>query len=347
MQELCKQKLNNRKIIVIVCLGILAVSTVLLLILPTLHASLAGNVLASAMESIELIFHTRMSAEATNILINSRLWNDTTLIGYLIHNLMIVTKSIAAALFMVRIMIEVVQEFSNGEFGLDPFLKLLVRMAITMTLILEIDTAIVVVQQLMYNPDTHQGVLIEVQNSIGLDAMHERFMESLTQIQNMQSSGGSFLEAIGYIFSIPRILIDTLVVKLFNLIISGLILIIVKISCYTLVIEFTIRRVFMPVAVVSLMEDGMRGPGMKFIKRTVGLFIRMMITIISFGVADVMMYQVMENVVNNYLSGTDTSLYSLTMDLFMDSIKTSTVFLIAASSFARKGGNLADEIIGV
>lgn len=54
----------------------------------------------------------------------------------------------------------------------------------------------------------------------------------------------------------------------------------IKIISYTILLELTTRKLFMPVGVVWLVMDGLRGPGLRFIKKYVAIYIRIIIIIV-------------------------------------------------------------------
>lgn len=54
----------------------------------------------------------------------------------------------------------------------------------------------------------------------------------------------------------------------------------IKIISYTILLELTTRKLFMPIGVAWLVMDGLRGPGLRFIKKYAAIYIRIIIIII-------------------------------------------------------------------
>ena len=54
----------------------------------------------------------------------------------------------------------------------------------------------------------------------------------------------------------------------------------IKIISYTILLELATRKLFMPVGIIWLVTDGLRGPGLRFIKKYVAIYIRIIIIIV-------------------------------------------------------------------
>lgn len=139
-------------------------------------------------------------------------------------------------------------------------------------------------------------------------------------VENVSGSIGSIgasVEQLEYIMGImPSIIIQVL--TLF-----------VKIVSYAMFFELVLRRAFIPFAIVGILSDGLRNPGVRFFKKIAGMFLRMSIILISLAA-----------VWGIFLSTVSTKDVEITL---IDSIG----IMMAANVFITKGIKFTDSLLGM
>lgn len=61
----------------------------------------------------------------------------------------------------------------------------------------------------------------------------------------------------------------------------------IKAMSYTIFLELAIRKAFMPIAMVSILDSGVRSPGVRYLKKYFGVYLRMAIVLVSVGFCNV------------------------------------------------------------
>lgn len=107
-------------------------------------------------------------------------------------------------------------------------------------------------------------------------------------------------------------------------------------TTFSILLELGVRRIFAPCIVVSLFDDGMRGPGMRYLKKYVATFIKIGVCLIVCALGSVLLEIAMENVAQP--SGLNECLKYI---LFVVTINFTVL------GFMNKGGEFANDIMGV
>ena len=309
---------------------------------PVAHASTKDE-LIETMQSVLEGYPVHMTDTVKNILLDNVLLKDFEITDILLT----VFTSVAASLFIVFVLIEVVREAAKGEANLDFFLRLFVKIAITLLLLTNLPEIMTAIHDLFsWIIETVSDALDKFSNENAAasaqniwELLENKFKLSGASSEDMSTMLSSALNKSSYMTIVVQLILYNVVVRLISLIIQAL----VYITSYSLLIELLLRRIFMPVAILNTMEGGVRSPGIRFLKKFAAMYIRILIYIAAFAFADYISATAITEVVENMVI---MDMSSLTSAAFK-SICVSSIFLIAASAFARKGAKLADEILGI
>lgn len=236
-----------------------------------------------------------------------------------------ITKAVASGLLLVNTLISIIQGAEKGEGNLDFFYRVLIKLVLAFFVIIYLNDIIDAIQKLGY-------YMVQIMNDTCIEALgyfSESEMDEL--LSDFQTMG--FADETSF-WQWQSNMLE--VMSLYNPILSLLKLSIKTVS-YSFFIELALRKAFMPIAMVMIIEEGPRSPGVRYLKKFFAVYLKMMFCILSV-----------------------TASYALTMatvnakgDGFVDYISTGATFIYdsfatkgAALVFIRQGSMLADEILG-
>ena len=167
---------------------------------------------------------------------------------------MTICKGLAAA-FAVALMVGKIEEsLARGKGDSDSLGEGVIALCICMLFVLHVDDLIDLVNKI------GQFILASMATNISSDIDPNK--------TTAYKKANDTMEAIGLAFKIflPYILakIETIAVKM---------------VAFSLIIELGIRRIFFPLAIVDIYGEGMRSPGMRYIKKYLACWLRMAICI--------------------------------------------------------------------
>lgn len=199
----------------------------------------------------------------------------------------------------------VIKEFSMGDATMSMWLKVLIKIAIGIFLIVSVK---------------------EILN--GIDTIGQWIIDSIAQAPfasgpgevNIGSLGGSMLIAVFSLFLIAYI----------------------KICSYALMIEIGIRRIFAPLAVGSIITNGIRSAGMRYLRKYLAVYLKMGIMVVTLLIGGVLTKAIIggQTVGEYMLDGMTPGI----LGNFSGNIITVLAILCSCTTFIGKGAKLADEI---
>ena len=257
-------------------------------------------------------------------------------------------RGIAAGLFTIKIFTEIIQAASEDRVNLDFVLKMGCKIGIVFVIIGNIDTLLTAIH-------TYFSWAIDSVSDAATKTLAEQSSGLAGYLTNLLTEN-NLVSGIGFI----RIFIAILWTRLLGMILFPIIMLLVKIGAYALMIELGLRRVLMPIALLGFLDIGPRSAGMRFIKKYVAVYFKMMIYILAFALSDSLgashflsQYAPMNGDKVDFDNGTSTywDEHAQTLDGFMDSVFGAcgleyAALSIAAFIFARKGDSLAEEVVG-
>lgn len=168
-----------------------------------------------------------------------------------------VLAGFAAAIAVLFIYINVIQEVIHGQDKVESFIRGLIK-------------GIIVVILVLFLP----RILTELENlGNGLyDALTGAMSETLTDDPDIGFKASVFSEKKGLGGFLARV-----VGTFFPWMLAELSIIVAQVLAYSILIELTIRKMFSPLAVANISIEGFRGPGLRWFKRYIALYIRMII----------------------------------------------------------------------
>ena len=294
-------------------MALILVSAFVFVLLPTANAGFM-DWLTEAMEDILAFFvggiHAQLVAEI--LLDNAAAITSLSVV----NDVFIAMKVIGMALLTVYTLIEILNEAKNGTVHLDLLFKTAVKYVIGATLILfslelvqAIEQGMLAITRLAADSFEDMGVAIYEEGVFGVSSF-------------------------GFILNL--VLLTLLRVALLP--ISWLIEVIIMVQAYSILIEVTLRKVFVPVAVASVVQSGERSPGVRYLKKFAAMYIRMAVMIGAFYLAGYM---------PNILIIANEGRVLSDIGQLLENMIGFIVFDLAAILFTSKAGKLADEIMGV
>lgn len=296
------------------------------------NSSLNGVARDQHRELVETVYSNGQIREVSDILLgtNSGFYDamvgSDTSIGNVVLGL---TKGFAAALLMLYTYISIVRSYERGEANLDMFYRVLLKLVLSFFVIAYLNDILEAIQDLGY-------YLVQIINNASIDALgsvDETTLEKIydDSLWNSLSFGAggesSYWEAQSNVLEMQ---------SLYNPILSLLNLAIKTVS-YSFFIELALRKAFMPIAMVMIMEDGPRSPGIRYLKKYFAIYLKMMFCILAVTAS----YALTMTTVNAMGDGF-TEYVSTGFSFLYDSFATKAAALV----FIRQGSMLADEILG-
>lgn len=322
--------LAKRKRMVLFAVGMIILAAALCLLLPRVSASLIDEEARAITAGLHTLEFSMWDKVAEILLPHAEFLNNPLVLG-----VSITMTSIAASLFVVTIFISVINEASKGEATLDFFLRIFIRIAITLMILMNINELLNAIQMGM------TWMIEQIHTMVGnvMPLNRQAEAEALTEYFTRVSEN---YHAEQYHYSYYHLAINIAFANFFSFLVKGVIWIVVKIGAYSLLIEFVLRKTFMPIAFLGFMEEGMRSPGLRYLKRYIGMYFRIMIYLVAFAIADYMSASEITTMVFEVTTETESPTSS-----FFGYCLSTIIFACAASSFSRKGAKLVDEILGV
>ena len=202
----------------------------------------------------------------------------------------------------------VIKEFSMGDASMSMWLKVLIKIAIGIFLIVSVSKILSSIDAI--------GVWIidEISNA--------PFAESAdTGSVALGDLGGSLLIAVFSMFLIAYI----------------------KICSYALMLEIGLRRVFAPIAVGSIVTHGARSAGVKFFRKYLAVYMKMAIMIMTMLLGGILVKSILES--QSFLEVLADSQTPGLLGVFSNQIITVIAILCSCTTFIGKGAKLADELV--
>ncbi len=131
----------------------------------------------------------------------------------------------------------------------------------------------------------------------------------------------------------------------FDALLSGISQILAKFLVYQVLIEVGIRRIFCPLAVAEIYGEGLRSPGVRYIKKFVACFIKLIIAIASGWVAASVASSIVQGVLNMDFTSAGNPFQKIAH--IEGSIMQLHAINFCIIGMIFKGGQLADEIVGI
>lgn len=174
-----------------------------------------------------------------------------------------VLKGVGMGIVLVIIYMEIIQAVQRGQDCMDMWLKLFIKIAVSVLVIVYIDDILSAIDQL----GTYIGTLIQeaIANPDDTDAItRDQLIEAICG-----DSSPGLIKTLGGIFQLflPWVM-------------QKLVVLAAKIASYSILIEIAIRRAFVPIAVAEIAGEGMRSPGIRYLKRYLALYIRIAIMVV-------------------------------------------------------------------
>jgi hypothetical protein len=310
--------LNTRKRLVLLS-GFLVISAFILLIAPAVFADSADKI-------VEALEDTSRWLQSSTEMIKDTFFDNSFFktMSYSVAVVMMnVIATFAASLFVVYVIIYVIRESLQGEIRLDSFLNLFVKMGFTLFLISNCNTITNAIHKFMGDVATY--ISGAIQNATYVQ---------VTQIA-LNVSGDDTVSYSTYFkyFALARVLLLLMIL---------IMLLVVKVTSYALLMELCIRKMFMPLAVLSVMEPSRNGmtAGGRYIKKYIATYVNMMIYIIAFAFGDMIANVTLGTMVStNTIMGLVWAVIGYVIEWL--------IIEIAALNFANESALLSEEIVGI
>ena len=230
---------------------------------------------------------------------------------------------IAGGIMAVNLLIEVIHESERGEFNGDSVIRIVTKMTVAMVCILYADEFVRAIQEI-------GKILVEtISAQAGKAELLYKNSASIEWINNMKAAADE-TAGMGTWSATPAIIETTgfasPILKLMTLAI--------KTVSYALFIEIAIRKAFVPIAMVGIVNDGPRSPGIRYLQKYFCVYLKMAIVIVALSVANIIVYTTQMT----YGSG-----FSSIMTSLYDAWKVKAAALI----FIKNGSSMAEEIMGI
>ena len=295
IRVMSKKEIINAGII----LSVFSVIYILFLI-PTAHA-------ASIKDSVNEMVDFITTGASQNIY---KLFSDTYTHEALTFgtDFMKVCKGLAAAFALALMVGKIEESLARGKGDTDSLTEGVIALCICMLFVINVDK------------------VIELGNKFG-----QFILEVMATKVNSEDVGaganqayqkaGDTMEAIGLAF---KIFLPYLLAKIET--------IVVKMVAFSIIIELGIRRIFFPLAIVDIYGEGMRSPGMRYIKKYLACWLRMAICI-AVAYLGTRMITTADPDENTVLSAADTFINNI-------AIGYTTIAIML------KGSDIANDIVG-
>lgn len=164
----------------------------------------------------------------------------------------------------------------------------------------------------------------------------------------------SFLDSIfstdvtiegGTIFTYLLMFISFLLAKLLSLLFGLLLFVIIKLTSYVVILEIAVRKVFFPLAIADVAVEGIRSIGIRYLKRFVAVYLRIIIMAASFYFSSALAVEDLKEVLTSQFSeGSVSVLFSA--GFMFQVYGTAALYDFIALRFTRRTDELAREALG-
>lgn len=317
---MCSNQVNiNTKKHIVLLSGILIIFTLICLVISTVSADSADKI-------VEALEDTSRWLQSSTQMIKGTFFDNSFFktMSYSVAVVMMnVISAFAASLFVVYIIIYLIRESLQGEIRLDSFLNLFVKMGAALFLISNCNAITNTIHKFMGDMATYISGII--QNATYIE---------VTQIA-LNISGDNTVSYSTYFkyFAVARVMLLLMIL---------IMLLVVKITSYALLMELCIRKMFMPLAVLNVMEPSRNGmtAGGRYIKKYISTYINMLIYVIAFAFGDMLANITLGTVAStNTVAGLVWAVIGYVIEWL--------IIEIAALNFANESALLSEEIVGV
>lgn len=324
-----KKQINSRTIVSI-ALIIIVFSFILFVFLPSVNASIfdIGTWIRDA--CIDILNTIRKSHGQTVVdilkspMLSSITKGDSTA-DNILNGFLISMKGIGVMFVLVYSLMAILSEQRSTQLSRDKALTIILRVGIAITFILFSDRIL----------NAIQGFMASVNTLIFNNISHEILTDTENKIQEWINSmqGQSFdMSAYANAFFV------LIIIRVILWPVSWILDLIIKIMSYSIIIEIAVRKVFIPLALADISHYGMRSGGVRYLKKTAAVYIRLMLWAVAFFVVGELAYQVIADMISE---GTGT------LSTFLSGLGTVVMYDIAAFTFLKKSSELAEEAMGV
>lgn len=332
--EYCVQNSNFiRKRIVLVAIALIVISAIAFIIMPAISFAYQYEEFAKAMEDV---FDPNMFGNYIQESANTMFGNymDMSSEHGAAYQGLIVTTSLAASLFAIYLVITIIREALNGKANFDMFTKLFVKMLITFFILINLNPLTGAIHKVM---SYFIKEMINALNAATAEQTMNILSANSSEVQNALNEGNSFNQftvtflAIAFarfLLGLPKFIVHVMIL----------------LDSYALVIELFLRKIFMPLATLSFLDDGTSRAGVRYIKRYAGVYMKMLIYIAGLVVAELIASAGMVNATLDLQGGAQVFDVIYVVGGYLLSY---TALIFAAIIFARKSETLCDEVLGV
>lgn len=301
--------LENRKRLVLLAVCLIALTAIVFLILPgiTFAASAAGR--GMDWEQRTQDFMDIASADRAEAMLGLN-QEFSQAMNMITQTIQIALEGVTIAFVTAMTIYAVVKELAQGSGRLDMWVKALIKLILGIAVVM------------------YTGTIMDWIETFG------RFLvEEIAQAVNLAAGTTQSLAESG-LYSMEQSMnyIDIATAGILSLFLTMYI----KIVSYSLLIELCIRKAFACIAVASIVTQGLRSPGVRFLKKTLAVYIKMIIIIIVYKLGLVIVAAG---------SGTARAIITGIAPLGNNLIE-ALIIMGACTTFIGKGCTLADEILG-
>ena len=168
-----------------------------------------------------------------------------------------ILAGISAAIAVLFIYIDVIQEVLHGQDKVECFIKGLIKGIVVCLLILLLTRILTELETL------GQSLYSEVTKTI---------KDATTSPENPGFDAKMFSDK-NTVFGFLARMVGTF----FPWLLAQISILVAQVVAYSVIIELTIRKMFSPLAVANISMEGFRGPGMRWFKKYLALYIRMIL----------------------------------------------------------------------
>lgn len=320
-----------RKQLVTLAIFILIMSAIALLIVPSFpkaqpqpqeEVSVEDAALETAVAVQVYKLFTETSTELMS-LIDGTSENDG--LNGIVSSVSLVLKMVASVLILIYFIVAIGQETSSGNSTKDMWLKMAVKFVITCALIAYGDVICTGISK--FAALLVDGFITLMRNTIGeaTNAQLNEYLDTLKAIADgtVASAESEFsFNALGKPFFVMYALIFY-----------------VKIQKYSIILELILREALFPLASVTVINDGLRSPAVRFFKKYLAIYVRMamMFFTLFIGLSIAMLY-----ISGQLNTGTSHELSGVNMASY-DVI----AIFSACAVLIGKGNKIANQVVGV
>ena len=284
--------LTRKRIVILSSLSIFMCAISLFLV-PWTHGAGVNSFTATMMEWIVGFFSQNQIEDCAEIMFGEKngLYDAMIAKNGLGYNIAQGLKGIGIALafaYCAYALIKELYRYGVGEASpniMDLFGKFAIKVVITVTIIIYSDTIIDYLQQL--GKSLVDILYARVFNLSTFLTTGKEAFQSTWDSSSIFSAVGSVLKDIQGIWQSISIAVQLIPVWLAFQIYT----LIIKIMSYSLFFEFAIRRAFMPIAMANIVSEGARSPGLMYIKKYFGMYVRIFVMLVVLMICWNMVYQ--------------------------------------------------------